>query len=98
MNARNSWSHFKENYHDFPGIGLSVDLSKMNFPAGFFQAMEPRMQQAFATVLKMPDVRDKLLGMGIVPVGAPPAEFQAFLDADRARFAKMYKLTGLTPE
>lgn len=53
MNTRNSWDHFKENYYDFPGIGLAVDLSKMNFPAGFFQTMEPRMQQAFAEMREL---------------------------------------------
>lgn len=53
MNARNCWDHFKENYYDFPGIGLSVDLSKMNFPAGFFQTMEPRIQQAFAEMREL---------------------------------------------
>jgi tripartite-type tricarboxylate transporter receptor subunit TctC len=67
-------------------------------PAHTPQPIVDQLQQAFAAVLKMPDVRDKLLGMGIVPVGDTPAEFKAFLEADRARFAKMYKLTGLTPE
>jgi tripartite-type tricarboxylate transporter receptor subunit TctC len=46
----------------------------------------------------MPDVRDKLLAIGIEPVGDTPAEFKAFLEADRERFAKMYRLTGLAPE
>ena len=48
MSARNNWEHFNKFYFDFPSIGLSIDLSKMNFPAGFFETMEPRMQKAFA--------------------------------------------------
>ncbi len=53
MSARNNWEHFKKFYFDFPSIGLSVDLSKMNFPAGFFETMKPRMQQAFAEMREL---------------------------------------------
>jgi len=53
MSARNNWEHFKNFYFDFPSIGLSIDLSKMNFSAGFFEAMEPRMQQAFAEMREL---------------------------------------------
>ncbi|HZV92140.1 MAG TPA: tripartite tricarboxylate transporter substrate binding protein [Caldimonas sp.] len=67
-------------------------------PAHTPQPIVDQLQAAFAAVLKTPAVRDKLLGMGIVAVGDTPAEFKAFLEADRVRFAKMYKLTGLTPE
>ena len=49
----NSWEHFKKFYFDFPSIGLSIDLSKMNFPPGFFETMEPRMQQAFAEMREL---------------------------------------------
>ena len=57
-----------------------------------------KMQAAIAAVLSTPEVRSRLLAMGIEPVASSPSEFHDFLVADRERFARMYKLTGLTPE
>ncbi len=67
-------------------------------PAKTPQAIVDKLQQELAAVLKTPEVRDRLLSMGIVPVADTPAEFKTFLEADRERFAKMYRLSGLTPE
>jgi tripartite-type tricarboxylate transporter receptor subunit TctC len=67
-------------------------------PARTPAALIDKVQQEFAAVLKSPDVRDRLLAIGVEPVGNTAAEFKTFLDADRARFATMYGLTGLTPE
>src|SRR3954452_24405262 len=53
MSARNNWEHFKNFYFEFPSIGLAVDLSKMTFPAGFFETMEPRVQKAFAEMREL---------------------------------------------
>jgi glucose-6-phosphate isomerase len=53
MSAQNNWEHFKKFYFDFPSIGLSIDLSKMSFPPGFFETMEPRMQKAFAEMREL---------------------------------------------
>jgi glucose-6-phosphate isomerase len=51
--AQQNWEHFKKFYFDFPSIGLAVDLSKMDFPTGFFETMEPRMQQAFSEMREL---------------------------------------------
>ncbi|MCW5547983.1 MAG: glucose-6-phosphate isomerase, partial [Opitutaceae bacterium] len=45
-----TWSHFKSHFHHYPELGFSLDLSRMPFPEGYFAAMEPRMQQAFASM------------------------------------------------
>jgi glucose-6-phosphate isomerase len=42
------WQRFQKYYTEFPGLGLAVDLSRMNVDDAFFAAMEPRMQRAFA--------------------------------------------------
>jgi glucose-6-phosphate isomerase len=42
------WQRFQKHYAEFPAIGLAVDLSRMNFPDGFFEQLEPRLQSAFA--------------------------------------------------
>ena len=44
------WERFKAYYAEFPAIGLSIDLSRMNFPDDLFTSMEARMQKAFAAM------------------------------------------------
>lgn len=57
-----------------------------------------RMQAEIAAVLAVPETKARLINMGIEPVANTPAEFHDFLVADRDRFARMFKLTGLKPE
>ena len=42
------WHRFQKNYFEFPALGLSVDLSRMNFDDDFFALLEPRLQSAHA--------------------------------------------------
>src|SRR5665213_1639573 len=44
------WDRFKKYYSEFPTLGLSIDLSRMNFPDGYFASMEARMQKAFVAM------------------------------------------------
>ena len=44
------WQRFQRYYTAFPSIGLSLDVSRMDFPEEFFQTMAPRIQQAFAAM------------------------------------------------
>src|SRR6266487_2312078 len=46
--TRALWDRFREHYFNDPMTGLSVDVSRMGFPDGFFTDMEPAMQAAFA--------------------------------------------------
>ncbi len=57
-----------------------------------------RLQSDFAAVLALPDVRERLTALGVDPVGDSTAQFRDYLAAERARFAEMYKFSGLTPE
>jgi tripartite-type tricarboxylate transporter receptor subunit TctC len=57
-----------------------------------------RLQSEIAGVLKTPEMRERLANLGVDPVGNTSAEFRDYLAAEKERFAKMYKLTGLTPE
>lgn len=41
------WDRFQKYYTEFPTIGLSVDLSRVNFSDDFFSTMEPRVRKAF---------------------------------------------------
>src|SRR5712672_1107374 len=41
------WERFQKYYTEFPEVGLTVDLSRMNVSDEFFARMEPRAQKAF---------------------------------------------------
>ena len=43
----NGWQRFQQNYHEFPGLGLAVDLSRTHLQPAFIDQMRPRLQQAF---------------------------------------------------
>ena len=67
-------------------------------PKGTPAEIVQKLQAAFASVLKKPEVRAQLQELGVDPVGNSTAEFTAFLAADRDRFARMFTYTGLQPE
>ena len=48
--------------------------------------------------LKQTDVRDRLNGHGLVPVGGTPAELTAYLTSEIARWTKVVKATGIKVE
>jgi tripartite-type tricarboxylate transporter receptor subunit TctC len=67
-------------------------------PANLSPEIVAKLQAEVAAVLAMPDVAERLRGIGIDPVGSKTAEFRQFLADERERFAKMFRLTGLQPE
>ena len=67
-------------------------------PAGMPPEVVAKLQAEVATVLAMPEVRERLRGLGIDPVGSSTEDFRRFLAEERERFAKMFKLTGLKQE
>ena len=67
-------------------------------PAGMPPDVVARLQAEVAAVLAMPEVRERLRGLGIDPVGSGTEDFRRFLAEERERFAKMFKLTGLKQE
>ncbi|HEX2825910.1 MAG TPA: tripartite tricarboxylate transporter substrate binding protein [Burkholderiales bacterium] len=50
-----------------------------------------RVSATMAQVLKMPDVRDKLVELGFVPIGGTPAEYAALLASETDKWAKVIK-------
>jgi glucose-6-phosphate isomerase len=48
MNKIDLWNRYSNYLCSCSEIGLSLDISRMNFDDGFFERMEPAMQRAFA--------------------------------------------------
>ena len=53
MNNNNSWQRFQQTYHEFPGLGLSVDLSRTHLETKFFDQMRASLQTAFAAMTEL---------------------------------------------
>jgi len=45
-----SWTRFQQHCHQYPALGLSLDLSRLPFPDDFLPSMEPRFAEAFASM------------------------------------------------
>jgi tripartite-type tricarboxylate transporter receptor subunit TctC len=48
--------------------------------------------------LRLPDVRERLAGDGVIPVGNTPEEFGAHIKSEIARWAPVVKASGAKPE
>ncbi len=64
-------------------------------PAGTPPAIVARLQKTVAGILAEPEVKTRLAELGGVPGGDTPAQFGKFIDAERARWARVVKDTGI---
>ncbi len=62
------------------------------------KAIVDRIQQDVAAAMQLPDVRDKLLGMGAEIVGNTSDEFKTFFERDYAKMGQVVKEVGLKAE
>ncbi len=66
-------------------------------PAGIPDHILARLGAEVARILKMPDVRERIVSAGAEPVGNSPAEFAAFLAQDQRKWAKVIKAANIRP-
>ena len=67
-------------------------------PAGTPQSIVRRLNTEIVKVLGLPDIRERIAGQGAEVVGDTPAQFDAFLRADMARWAPVIKASGARAE
>ena len=67
-------------------------------PAGTPKDVIAKLNAEANKALAAPDVREKLVGAGIEPTGGTPAQFNAFIQSEMARWAKVAKAAGVEPE
>ncbi len=60
-------------------------------PAGTPRAIVERLNQALVKIIRSPDMAPALAGEGAIAVGNTPAEFDAIIRADIAKWAKIIK-------
>jgi glucose-6-phosphate isomerase len=47
MQTPEAWERYRQYLCEAPSAGLALDISRMFFPDGFLESMQPRMQQAY---------------------------------------------------
>ena len=67
-------------------------------PAGTPPAIVKRVADEVAAIVKLDDVRERLDGLGTIPVGSSPAEFDAFIGAEMAKWGKVIREAKITAE
>ena len=67
-------------------------------PAGTPKEIIVRLHAEITRILALPDVRDKLTGLGFELVGGTPDEFGALIRSDIARVGKVLKQAGIRAE
>ncbi|HVF65879.1 MAG TPA: tripartite tricarboxylate transporter substrate binding protein [Casimicrobiaceae bacterium] len=67
-------------------------------PAGMQPDVVKRVHEAFVKVMALPDVREKLIGGGLDPVGDTPEEFGRYIPSEIAKWSKIAKDVGARAE
>jgi tripartite-type tricarboxylate transporter receptor subunit TctC len=67
-------------------------------PSGTPPAIVTRLNSVIDKSLAKPDVRERLVGLGMVPVGGPPSVFKTFLEQDSARWTALIKAADIKGE
>lgn len=89
---------------DMPTVGESLpgfDTGSwigMLAPAGTPPAIIEKISADVREVLAQPDTRQTLIVQGATPLGLTPAAFQARIDADRQRYGRIIRESGITIE
>ena len=66
-------------------------LAPAGTPAGIIEKVAVDIKDAVGS----PDMREKLIAQGAVPQSSTPAQLQALIDADRARYGRVIREKGL---
>ena len=89
---------------DVPAIAESVPgyeadaFQGMLAPASVAGAVVRQLADDIAAIIKLPDVRERMLADGAEPVGSTPGEFAEFLRRETLKWAKVVKDSGARPD
>jgi tripartite-type tricarboxylate transporter receptor subunit TctC len=77
-----------------PGFSVN-NAAGLAAPAGTPRDVIVKIQQTVVRVLAMPDVRDKLLAIGMEPVGNTPEQYAEYIRSEVAKWIKVVKVAGV---
>ena len=73
----------------------AVSMTGIFAPAQTPDTIVSRLNQEIAAVLQKPDVRSRLLGVGVEVVASSPSQFTSIMTTDMERLAKVIKAAGI---
>ena len=76
----------------------AIEWNGVLVAAGTPPAVITQLNQALVKALAIPDVKERILGLGADPVGSSPEEFGAFIKKEIATWSKVIKEVGITVE
>ena len=76
----------------------SISWLALFAPAGTPRDIVNRVSSETVRILKISDVKERLLGQGAEPIGSTPEELAATLAVDMAKYAKVIRESGYKPE
>ena len=81
-----------------PPTGVEVSWHGLFAPAAIPPAVATRIESETRKALAVAEVHDRIVKLGLRPVGSTSAEFRPFLADAVRKFAEMVKLAGIQPE
>jgi tripartite-type tricarboxylate transporter receptor subunit TctC len=81
----------------YPGIEGDVWIAAL-VPSGTPRDIVDLLNREIVRITKLPDIRQRLLELGYVPVGNSPDEARAFINAEIAKWAKVIHDAHIKPE
>ena len=89
---------------NYPDVPTLAEAGLPGFEAGAWQGLVApagtppevvrRLNETLTRVMELPDVREKLIGAGMEPVGGSPEDFGRFIRAEIAKWSKIAKEVG----
>ncbi len=76
----------------------SISWLALFAPAGTPKEIVNKVSAESVRILKLPDVKERLLAQGAEPIGSTPEQLAAILAADIAKYAKVIRESGYKPE
>jgi tripartite-type tricarboxylate transporter receptor subunit TctC len=76
----------------------SISWLALFAPAGTPKEIVYKASAETVRILKLPDVRERLLAQGAEPIGSTPEQLAAILAADIAKYARVIRESGYKPE
>ena len=76
----------------------SISWLALFAPAGTPKDIANKVSAESVRILKLPDVKERLLAQGAEPIGSTPEQLAATLAADIAKYAKVIRESGYKPE
>ena len=80
-----------------PGFEMSAWYGLVA-PAGVPKPILDKLAGEIAAAINSPEVRDQLVGIGLVPAANGPQAFARLIESETAKFAKVVKTANIKPE